>query len=54
MEIARVEVILRVEVIPYTLDSPKAMLKQCRIIGGVASHIRVGWLSELGKLSELG
>ena len=53
MEIVRVKVIVRVEVIPYTLGSPESKLKQCHIIGEGASHLRVGWLSELGKLSEL-
>jgi len=52
MEIVRVKVIVRVEVIPYTLGSPESKLKQCCIVGEGASGIRVGWLSELGKLSE--
>jgi len=47
-----VKVIVRVKVILYTLGSPKSMLKQCHIIGEGASHIRVGWMSELRKLSE--
>ena len=42
MEIVRVKVIVRVEVIPYTLGSPESKLKQCRIIGEGASRIRVG------------
>jgi hypothetical protein len=53
MEIVRVKVIVRVEVILYTLGSPKSKLKQCRIIGEGASCIRVGWVSELGELSGL-
>jgi len=53
MEIDGVKVFLRVEVIPSKLDSPESKLKQCHIIGDGASHIRVGWLSELGILSEL-
>jgi hypothetical protein len=52
MEIVRVKVIVRVEVIPYTLGSPESKLKQCRIIGEGASRIRVGWLSVLWRLSE--
>jgi len=52
VEIVRVKVIVRVEVTPYTLGSPESKLKQCRIIGESASLIRVGWLSELGKLSD--
>jgi len=52
-EIVRVKVIVRVEVILYMLGSPKSKLKQCHIIGEGASRIRVGSLSELGKLSEL-
>jgi len=51
-EIVTVKVIVRVEVISYMLGSPKSMLKQGRIIGDSASHIRVEWLSEFGKLSE--
>ena len=53
MEIVRVKVIVRVEVILYTLGSPESKLKQCRILGAVASRIRVGWFLVLGKLSEL-
>ena len=53
MEIVRVKVIVRVKAIPYTLGSPESKLKQCYIIRKVAFCIRVGQLSELGKLSEL-
>jgi len=53
MEIVSVKVIVTVEVIPYMLGSLNSKLKQCRIIGEGASHIRVGWLSELGNMSEL-
>jgi hypothetical protein len=53
MEIVKVKVFVRVEDIPYTSGSSESKLKQCRIIGEGASHIRVGWLSELGRLSEL-
>jgi hypothetical protein len=49
----RVKVIVRVKVMLYTLGSPKSKLKQCCIIGEGASYVRVGWLSELGNLSEL-
>jgi len=51
IEIVRVKISVRVEVIPYTLSPPESKLKQCGIIGEGASRIRVGWLSELGKLS---
>jgi len=51
-QIITVKVIVRVEVIPYTLGSPESKLKQCHITGEGASRIRVGWLSELRKLSE--
>jgi hypothetical protein len=53
IEIVCVKLIVRVEVILYTVGSTKSKLKQCCIIGEGAFHFRVEWLIQLRKLSEL-
>jgi len=52
MQIVRVNVIVRGEVIPYMLGSPKLVMKKYHILGYGSSHTKVGWFLELGKFSQ--